>query len=75
VTFPADRDVDPTIVTCLLAGLEGGHVAFCLCDTDDQVRYVNPAFRAAFFANAPETPFEFTEALGQCHQSRPWHQA
>ena len=60
---PPNHDIDPSVFASLLAGLEGGHAAVCLCDADDQVRYVNPAFRTAFFGNATETPFDFTEGL------------
>jgi diguanylate cyclase (GGDEF)-like protein len=58
-----DQEIDPEVVAALLAGLEGGHAGVCLSDSEDYVRYVNPAFRAVFFPNAPNVPFEFTEAL------------
>ena len=60
---PPNHDIDLSVFASLLAGLEGGHAAVCLCDADDQVRYVNRAFRTAFFGNAPEPPFDFTEGL------------
>jgi len=55
--------MDPALVACMLDGFAYGHAAVCLCDEEDNVRYVNPAFRAAFFPNAPHVPFEFTAAL------------
>ena len=58
-----DNSIDPAIVDHLLSGLESGHAALCLCDPDDQVRYANPVFRAAFFPNAADVPFDFTDAL------------
>ena len=58
-----DQEIDPEVVAALLAGLEGGHAGVCLSDSEDYVRYVNAAFRAVFFPNAPNVPFEFTEAL------------
>ncbi|MDI6027566.1 GGDEF domain-containing protein [Corticibacterium sp. UT-5YL-CI-8] len=62
-------EIDPTIAAMMMAALQSGHVGFCLCDETDAVRFVNDAFRAAFFPNAPQPPFDFVDALVEAIKS------
>ncbi len=52
-----------TILGPLLQSLESGYVALCLCDEKDDIRYVNAAFCKTFFADLPDRPSNFVEAL------------
>lgn len=55
--------LDPVVLAALAEALAAGHVGICLSDENDAVRFVNGAFRRAFFPHAPETPFNFVDAL------------
>lgn len=55
--------LDPLVAAALVEGLASGHVAVCLSDETDAVRFVNDAFRRAFFPAAPATPFDFVDAI------------
>jgi diguanylate cyclase (GGDEF)-like protein len=60
-----DPEKDAEIVGNLLAGLWDGQAGICLCDENDIVRCVNPAYRNAFFPDLPDTPTEFVVALAE----------
>ncbi|MBD0416603.1 GGDEF domain-containing protein [Oryzicola mucosus] len=62
-------EIDSTIAAMMMAALQSGHVGICLCDETDAVRFVNDAFRAAFFPNAPRPPFDFVDALVEAIES------
>lgn len=55
--------LNPVVVAALVEALASGHVGICLSDENDAVHFVNDAFRQVFFPHAPETPFNFVDAL------------
>ena len=57
--------VDPAveIVQAILQGLSRSTAALCLCDDADQIRYANPAFRAAFLSAFDGCPADFMTAI------------
>lgn len=49
----------------LLTGLSDGQAGICLCDANDIIRFVNQAYRDAFFPDLTDEPTEFVDALVQ----------
>jgi diguanylate cyclase len=49
--------------SALLLSLSETHVGVCLCDENDNIRYANDAFRAAFFDHHSDNMSNFVEAL------------
>ena len=53
------------LMIALTQALAATHAGICLCDEQDNIRYVNPAFSTAFFLEAPRQPRNFVEALAE----------
>ena len=51
------------LASILLAGLEGTNAAVCLSDADDNIRFLNAAFRASFLPDMPAHSVNFTDAV------------
>lgn len=62
-TEPAEIGLDREGSDVLIKALARTHVGICLCDERDDIRYVNDAFRAAFFPDLPSTGINFVEAI------------
>ena len=52
-----------------MKGLGDGYFGVCLCDAADEVRFVNVAFASVFFADLPDRPAHFAEALAHAIRS------
>lgn len=58
-----DLGSNPDLATILLDGLAQTQVGICLCDAEDNIRYVNSAFRSAYVQCLREEPMTFVDAL------------
>lgn len=60
-----DAPGDPAhaLASILLDGLEGTGAAVCLSDADDNIRFLNAAFRQSFLPDMPNRSLNFTDAI------------
>ena len=60
---PESGDPAEKVIRAMLKGFAESTAALCLCDDADLIRYVNPAFRAAFFPAFDGLPADFMTTI------------
>ncbi|MEQ1954060.1 GGDEF domain-containing protein [Mesorhizobium sp. CN2-181] len=65
----SDIEIDPKLLAMLASALGSGQVGVCLCDDNDDIRYVNQSFRTTFFPDWPGQPANFVDALADAIRS------
>ncbi|WP_442579658.1 GGDEF domain-containing protein [Mesorhizobium sp. ASY16-5R] len=61
----SDAEIDPGLMRMLTAALGAGQAGVCLCDENDDIRYVNETFRNTFFPDLRELPVNFVDAMAE----------
>lgn len=65
----SDVEIDPELMGMLSTAIGSSQAGLCLCDGNDDIRYVNETFHRTFFPDLPDLRVNFVDALADAIRS------